>query len=358
MHMYGRTTTMPNPSEHVVAASSAATPRRSDVVTSATRLTLEQFPHGLVILGEQGTVLRANRQAEIIFAYAPGELAGLPISQLLPEQSRIAHAELWTELLNTPQSRKISADRIVGGVRKDGVILPLEMSLSVVVDGNSRCLVASIVDITERLNLEARLAAATNERLGFQRLVGDIAARFGSIDADTVDESIVDSLRQIGDALQLDLAILWRKSFGERVVIPTHYWVRQRNLSPPEPLPVASIPFVMSKLEAHAAYWFSRVDEVPDAVDRETFQRLGLRSAAIIPLASSEDGVLTALAFGSMAREQEWAPAIIDRLRLVAGVVSQAFARRATFIALQKALDEIRQLRDRLPSRTWSCAAR
>jgi PAS domain S-box-containing protein len=317
-------------------------------VTSATRLTLEQFPHGLVILGEQGTVLRANRQAEIMFAYAPGELAGLPIAQLLPEQSRIAHAELWTELLNAPPSRKISADRIVGGVRKDGVILPLEIGLSVVVDGNSRCVVASIVDITERLNLEARLAAATNERLGFQRLVGDIAARFGSIDADTVDESIVDSLRQIGDALQLDLAILWRKSFGERVVIPTHYWVRPLNLSPPEPLPVASIPFVMSKLESHAAYWFSRVDEVPDAIDRETFQRLALRSAAIVPLMSSEEGVLTALAFSSTTREQEWAPAIIDRLRLVAGVISQAFARRATFIALQNALGEIRQLRDRL----------
>ena len=339
---------MTNPSDRLLAGSPAPTLRRSDDVPRAARLTLEQFPHGLVLLGEEGTVLSANRQAESIFAYAPGELLGVPISVLLPEQSRVAHAELWTELQNTPQSRRMTADRIVGGVRKDGVIVPLEIGLSVFVDGSARCMVASIVDISERLNLEARLSAATNERLGFQRLVGDIAARFGSIEPGTVDESIVDSLHQIGEALQLDLAILWRKGSGEAVVVPTHYWVRPLNLSPPESFPVASIPLVIAKLAAHEAYWFSRAEEVPDPIDRGTFQRLGLRSAAIVPLASNEEGVLTALIFSSMTREQEWAPAIIERLRLVAGVVSQAFARRASFIALQKALGEIRQLRDRL----------
>ena len=49
-----------------------------------------------------------------------------------------------------------------------------------------------------------------------------------------------------------------------------------------------------------------------------------------------------------MTREQEWAPAIIERLRLVAGVMSQALARRASHNALQEALDEIRRLRDRV----------
>jgi transcriptional regulator with GAF, ATPase, and Fis domain len=48
-----------------------------------------------------------------------------------------------------------------------------------------------------------------------------------------------------------------------------------------------------------------------------------------------------------MSREHEWTSAIVERLRLIAGVISQAFARRASFIALQKALDEVRRLRDR-----------
>jgi formate hydrogenlyase transcriptional activator len=342
------TSIMTNPSDHFLTRSSLAAQRRSEVVSHAAHLTVEQFPHGLIIVVDEGTVLSANSQAEAIFAYAPGELIGVPISLLLPEQSRFVYSELWTEFWNTPQSRRMGGERIVGGLRKDGVIIPIEIGLSVFVEEGSRCMVASIVDVTERLNLEARLAAATNESLGFQRLVGDIAARFGTIEADTVDESIVDSLHQIGEALQLDLAMLWRKSSGEAIVVPTHVWARPASPPPPESLPVASIPFIMSRLAAHEAYWFSRTDDVPDTVDRDTFQRLGLRSAAIVPLASTEEGVLTALALSSTMREQDWAPAILERLRLVAGVLSQAFARRASFVALQRALVEIRQLRDRL----------
>src|SRR5207247_2140497 len=109
------------------------------------------------------------------------------------------------------------------------------------------------------------------------------------------------------------------------------------------------LPFVISKLEAHEPYWFSRTDDVPDPIDRETFHRLGVRYAAVVPLASKgEDGVLAALVFSSNTRAQEWAPTTIERLHLVAGVMSQAFARRVSYLALQTALDEIRRLRDRL----------
>ena len=49
-----------------------------------------------------------------------------------------------------------------------------------------------------------------------------------------------------------------------------------------------------------------------------------------------------------MTRDQEWTPEIIERLRLVAGVISQAIVRTRSHVALQNALDEIKSLRDRL----------
>jgi len=217
---------------------------RNDLVRRA-RLSVEQFPHGLLIFGEAATVLAANRQAESIFGYGPGELVGLPMSILVPEQSRAAHAELWGEFLSTPQTGRMGPDRIVGGVRKDGIIVPIEIGLSVFVEGDSRCMVGSIVDITERLNLEARLAAAMNERLGFQRFVADIAARFVSVEPDALDDAIVTSLGEIGEALQLDLAVLWRKSRDDATLVPTHSWVRPPSRSGPDSFPIASIPFVI-----------------------------------------------------------------------------------------------------------------
>ena len=48
-------------------------------------LSVDHLPHGLVILGESGTILDANLQAEAILGYPSNGLIGLPISALLPE---------------------------------------------------------------------------------------------------------------------------------------------------------------------------------------------------------------------------------------------------------------------------------
>src|SRR5262249_44191268 len=72
------------------------------------------------------------------------------------------------------------------------------------------------------------------------------------------------------------------------------------------------------------------------------------RSGAVIPLAVTEDEELGALAFCSTTRHIEWTPEIVERLRLVAGVISQAIARTRSHLALQRALEEIKSLRDRV----------
>jgi transcriptional regulator with GAF, ATPase, and Fis domain len=210
-------------------------------------------------------------------------------------------------------------------------------------------MIVSIVDITGRLNLEARLAAATHAQLGFQRLVADVAAGFGTIDPAAVDDAIVDALRQVGETLQLDWAILCRWRSGEANARPVHHWVQPSSLSPTEPFPIASIPFVASRLAAGEACCFATLDDLADS-DRDAFRRRGLLSGILVPLAATadRDPVLSALVLCSMTREQEWSPTLIESLRLIAGVMSQALAQQAAHNALQEALDEIRRLRDRV----------
>ena len=54
-----------------------------------------------------------------------------------------------------------------------------------------------------------------------------------------------------------------------------------------------------------------------------------------MPGADEAEPALTALVLGSTTREQECAPAIVERLRLIAGVISQALARGARDNALR-----------------------
>lgn len=185
--------------------------------------------------------------------------------------------------------------------------------------------------------------------LGFHRLVAEVAARLGGIDPAGIDRAITDSLRQIGEALQLDWVVLWRTKKGETTAASSHSWVRG-TCAAPEPFSIQSIPSIVARLESGEPCYFGVMDELPDLGARQLCEQHGIRSGAALPLPSAEEDVLSALTLGSMAHAQDWDPSSLEALRLFGRVLSQSCARSASQRALQDARDEIRQLRDRVAS--------
>jgi len=311
------------------------------------REALGTTPHAILVAEENGTILLVNELAEALFAVSSGELMGRPLSHLPLELP--GDEGWWPELWrNTPRGMSVSGLPMTGR-RSDGVVLPLEVTLHHWVDRAKGYVTMSIVDLTSQVNLEARLAAAASTHLGFQRLVADIAARLSALDSEAIDTSIVDSLREIGEALQLDCVVLWRKAPAAPLGIATHQWAKSTELSSTEPLPLASIPHVTATLGQGQTYSFSTLEELPDA-DREIFDRHGIQSGAVVPFGNNGTSETTssALLLASTTRKQQWSPVILERLRLLAAVMGQALARRANQLELQTALSEIHQLRDRL----------
>jgi formate hydrogenlyase transcriptional activator len=119
---------------------------------------------------------------------------------------------------------------------------------------------------------------------------------------------------------------------------------------PPEPCLTADLPWIFSNIEAGEPCWFTRVRDIPDPIDGETLRRQGLASLLVFPLALHANGqrALGSLEFGTTTKEREWVPAVRERLRVVAGVISQALARKNSQAALDEALQEIRHLHGRL----------
>jgi len=312
------------------------------------RVVFDATPYGVVVAAEDGTILFANAVANGMLAYGPDELIGQPISRLLPPSVPGGQPEIWSELLESPQLSPAIAHRMVSGAGKDGMTVPLEVGLNIVRHDQSRFVIVSMVNVTDRLNLENRVVSAS-EYLEFHRLVGDIAARFGAVQPGGIDSAIRDSLRQVGESLHLDRATLWRRSPGEPEATATHVWTKNPADTKPGSLPLSSAPYLFSRLKLGQACWFARVGDLPDPIDRETFRNGDVQSAAVFPIAynGQTEGDLQGLAFVSTTSPRDWAPAIIERLRLVAGVVSQTFARMRSHAALQTALDEVKLLRDR-----------
>jgi PAS domain S-box-containing protein len=323
-------------------------PRTTSGTQAVLESALEESPQGALVLNTDQTILFANSAAQAMFGYSLSELVGQPIGRLMPEWSGPQVDALNSAWPN--QQKQTAASQPIAGVRRDGVGIALDVGVSLVAEGPSCYVVASMVDVSERLNLEARLSAASHEQLGFQRLVADIAARLVAAAPADVDAAIVDSLRLIGEALNVDRVIVWQQIQGEEICESSHHWIAPPYPAPPGLYRTRSIPSLLAKLEAGEAFWFSKLDDVADPIDRELFEGQGSRSGAVFPVSLDGGGhrVSGALAISSMSIEREWVPAIRERLRLVSGVIGQALARKASDAALEDAREEVRELRQRL----------
>jgi transcriptional regulator with GAF, ATPase, and Fis domain len=266
------------------------------------------------------------------------------MERLLPDTSRPLRATL-----EQPRSERWTAAPLVEepptGIRKDGETVPLEIGFSVVSEGESSYLVASVTDITERLDLEAGLAAAREEAMSFQRLIGELIESLLSAEGATLDGAVTEGLGRVAAMLHLDMAAVWQTSVDGSTATPTHFWVRQPVPAPPDSMSTAALPWVVSRLKAGEPAQFSQLEDIPSLPDRQVFELAGATSGAAFPLPvpGKEGRQLRALCFAS-AHGLEWSCALDEQLQLVAAVVGQALAKRHVEAALRSALNEVDQL--------------
>ncbi len=189
----------------------------------------------------------------------------------------------------------------------------------------------------------------TIDQLRLQGLLSDLAERLAAAEPDAIDDLLADSLREVAEALQLDRIAAWSWIADGSAGAPVHSWITPAASEASDSLQLASIPFIAAMLQAGEVSWFTRIEEVPDAADRETLLRHGLRSAVVVPVACPDAaaGTRRIIAFGSPA-SRPWTPGVVAHLRLLSGIVGQALARQASMRALQLACDELRQLRQHM----------
>jgi PAS domain S-box-containing protein len=130
---------------------------------------LEVAPDAVVVADAKGEIVTVNAAAERLFGYARHELVGQTIETLVPEASRGGHVAKRNSYLATPSTRAMGSGLELLGRRKDGSLVPVEISLSPLQDASGLLAVASVRDITDRRaaekivrDSEARLAAAAN----------------------------------------------------------------------------------------------------------------------------------------------------------------------------------------------------
>ena len=109
---------------------------------------------GMISISTEGIVLRYNRACEKIFGFTAEEVVGHNIKMLMPDDVAAAHDGYLKNYRETRSPSAVGASREVIGRRKDGSLLPLDLSVTEVIMHGEIIYNGILRDITKRVAAE------------------------------------------------------------------------------------------------------------------------------------------------------------------------------------------------------------
>jgi PAS domain S-box-containing protein len=130
---------------------------------------LDLTPDAVVVIDHAGIIVLLNSQACALFDYAPDELIGHRLEDLLPERLRTTHLAHRSQYLAAPHARPMGIGLDLIGRRKGGSEFPIDISLRPYLIKRQLHVMAAIRDVTaqrqwerERKDLIERLQLQTD----------------------------------------------------------------------------------------------------------------------------------------------------------------------------------------------------
>ena len=180
------------------------------------RQLIDALADGIVLAGEDGRIVLANRRAAEMFGYRPGELAGQLVESLMPAGLREAHRLDRAGYALKPAARPMADRARLVGLRKDGSTIPVTITLRPVPTASGHFVLAVVRDATQE-HWQDDLAGLVRVVLAEQaqhaedlldRVIGSLFHVGLSLDAaagqpaELARERISQALRQLDDTVR------------------------------------------------------------------------------------------------------------------------------------------------------------
>jgi PAS domain S-box-containing protein len=138
---------------------------RMEVQSLREKLILNAAPDAVLWVDDKGCILMANPASEALTGYPTSELVGQNVAIFLPEHLRARHAQSMRDYFTSPRPRAMGLLDLTLA-RRDGSLIPVDISLGHWEDEGTRHAIAYIRDLTERKKFEESLRhQATHDEL-------------------------------------------------------------------------------------------------------------------------------------------------------------------------------------------------
>jgi PAS domain S-box-containing protein len=199
------------------------------------------------------------------------------------------------------------------------------------------------------------LAPPVRERLRFETLLAELSATFVNLPASQVDSQIESALRRLVGFLGLDRGGLAELMVDKKRLVITHSY--HLPGVPPQPRTIVDeeLPWYAKTIyQGVVLRLFSLPDDLPPeaTAERAYCLQVGMKAHVMIPL-KVMGSVVGAIGFASFRGSHDWPDDLIQRLRLVGEIFTNALARKRADIVLGESEGRFRLMAETTPLMVW-----
>jgi PAS domain S-box-containing protein len=167
---------------------------------------LDSAMDAIITVDDSEHIVLFNAAAEAVFGCPRSEALGAPLAWFIPERFRTAHSAHIRRFGEAGvESRRMNAQRVVTGLRRNGEEFPIEASISKTSERGRAYFTVILRDITERVLADSALRRSKEELREFAAAAGSVREQEKS----RVARELHDELAQSLTALKMD--VTWLK---------------------------------------------------------------------------------------------------------------------------------------------------
>ncbi len=185
------------------------------------RTALDAAPNAILMADAEGAIVLCNRHTQTVFGHPRNALVGQPIEVLIPDHVAEQHRKHRAGYAQAPSPRAMGVGRELLARRADGSLFPVEVALQPVTMDDGDFVIASVVDITARVEAQRTIDIQRDE---LQRQTRELRALARSTSHDLkgplttivgLASTMIDDLES-GDPREVVRIAEWTRTLAER----------------------------------------------------------------------------------------------------------------------------------------------
>ncbi len=192
------------------------------------------------------------------------------------------------------------------------------------------------------------------ERLTFETLLSDLSTTFVNLPEENVASNIAESLGKMGALLQMNRITLYEFSQDRTELTIDFAWSGKQTPSVHTVLKSDQLPWWTDHILRGEVLVTSDVSTLPDeaSLEKEYLRTRDVQSGASIPLEVGGE-VFGAMVFASTTRRVEWSEDLLQRLKMLAAIFSNALARKYAEARRRESEERFRLVANTVPVLIW-----